>query len=202
MTITEFILSARAGLRSLYAQSHCVFKQMRRLRLREAVKSSSPHSDRSKNGSLILSLSLKYMLLTYVSYIWSAVYTFHSSIQQPRPWNALFFTSSCPWKALTHPLRLSSPVVSSLRSPHFLHTWWITSPLCCMAGGTLYPAWLCGVGFPTGLKVPVSWAAGAGAYSSLSLSTTNNAQKMLVLNGFISSFIHSSIHSFKKPKKE
>ena len=127
---------------------------MRRLRLREAVKNSSPHSDRSKNGSLILNLNLKYMFLTSMSYIWSAVYKFHSSIQQLMPWNALFFTSSCPWKTPSHPLRLSSPAVSSLRFPHFLHIRWITSLLCCMAGGTLYPVWLCGVGFPTGLQGP------------------------------------------------
>lgn len=156
MTITEFILSARAGLRSLYAQSHCIFKQMRRLRLREAVKSSSPHSDRSKNGSLILSLSLKYMLLTSMSYIWSAVYKFHSSIQQPMPWNALFFTSSCPWKAPTHPLRLSSPAVSSLRFPplpphmmnHFppvLHGRGHIVP--CLAVWCWFPHWIEGPSF-------------------------------------------------------
>ena len=45
---------------------------------------------------------------------------------------------------------------------------------------------------PLDCKVPVSWIAGASAYPSLALSTTNSAQKMLVFNRFISSFIHFS----------
>lgn len=182
MTITEFILSAMAGLRSLYAQSRCIFKQMRRLRLREAVKSSSPqhlcHIYDLQSINFILPFSNQCPGMPYSS---------------PPPAPGKLPPSHLDWAHLLSPL---------WGLPHFLHTWLITSLLCCMAGGTLYPVWLCGVGFPTGLKVPVSWTAEASAYSSLSLSTTNNAQKMLVLNGLISSFIHSSIHSFKKPKKE
>lgn len=79
------------------------------------------------------------------------------------PWNALFFTSSCPWKTPTCALRLSSPAVSSLRFPPL--------PLCKInrfppvlhGRGSLYPSWLCGIGFPTGLQGPSfldSWSQG------------------------------------------